>query len=160
MEESGQRAPYPKIIDVRGLKTKKRLFCETLVTLGLWGVFLYLIGFILSFTLWLLGFSLLSHEFYESGNQEFMRLFKNAGWLTTIVLLVTISWSYYNYFVYKIRGERRASRVGICFDKDLADFFKVDPEMLEKVKNYSRVSVVMEGDTIIISESAISEGII
>ncbi|MGB9294223.1 MAG: hypothetical protein WCB64_13010, partial [Desulfobaccales bacterium] len=119
-----------------------------------------LIGFILSFTLWLLGFSLLSHQLYESGNQEFMRLFKNAGWLTTIVVLVTISWSYYNYFLIKIRGERRGSRVGICFDKDLADFFKIDPEMLEKAKNYPRVSVVMEGDTIIISESAISEGII
>jgi hypothetical protein len=63
-----------------------------------------------------------------------MRLFKNAGWLTTIVLLITISWSYYNYFVYKIRGERRGSRVEICFDKDLADFFKVDPEVLEKAK--------------------------
>ena len=160
MAESGQRAPYPKIIDVRGLKTKKRVFWETVLTLGLWGVFLYLIGFIAAFILWLLGLRLLSREIYEMGSPEIVRLFKNAVWVTAIVVLPLLLWSYYNYFLFKIRGERRCSRVGICFDKYLADFFKVDPEMLEKVKNYSRVSVVMEGDTIIISESAISEGII
>jgi len=149
MAESGQRAPYPKIIDVRGLKTKKRVFWETVLTLGLWGVFLYLIGFIAAFILWLLGLRLLSREIYEMGSPEIVRLFKNAVWVTAIVVLPLLLWSYYNYFLFKIRGERRCSRVGICFDKYLADFFKVDPEMLEKVKNYSRVSIVMEGDTII-----------
>ena len=59
--------------------------------------------------------------------------------------------------IFRIRGERRGNRVRVCFDKELADFFKIDPEMLEKVKNFPSVSVVMKEDAILISESAISD---
>jgi hypothetical protein len=89
-------------------------------------------------------------EIYKFGNQEIMGLFRTAGLITAIVLLATLSWSYYNMLLIKIRGERRGTRVRVCFDQELADFFKIDPEMLEKAKNYPRVSVVMEEDTIII----------
>lgn len=157
MEESGQRASYPEIIDEPGLKTKKRVFGETLVTLGFGGVILYLLGFIFTFFLWLFGYNLMRLEIYDLGNQEMVRLFRNALLITAIVVLATLCWSYYNLLIFKIRGERRGSQVRICFDKDLADFFKVDPEMLEKVKNYPRVSVVIEENTIIMRESAISD---
>ncbi len=150
MEKSGQRAPNPEIINEPGLRSKKRVFWETMVTLGLWGGFLYLLEFIFLFTLWVFGFNLIQLEIYKFGKQEIMRLFRTAGLITTIVLLATLSWSYYNMLLIKIRGERRCNRVRICFDHDLADFFKIDPEMLEKAKNYPRVSVVMEEDTIII----------
>lgn len=156
MEKSGQRPPYPEIIDEPGLKTKKRVFGEIVITLGFWGLILYLLEFIITIFLWLFGFNLMHLEIYELGNQEMVRLFKNAGWLTTIVIVATLGWSYYNMLIFKIRGERRGNRVRVCFDQEVADFFKVDPEMLEKVKNFPSVSIVMKEDAILISESAIS----
>jgi poly-beta-1,6-N-acetyl-D-glucosamine biosynthesis protein PgaD len=152
MEESRQRPPYPEVIDEPGLKTKKRVFWESLVTLSFAGVVLYLLGFIITFLLWVFGYHLMHLEIYELGNQEMLRLFKNAGWITACVVLVTLCWSYYNLLIFKIRGERRGRRVAVCFDKDLADFFKIDVEVLEKAKNYPRLSVLQKEGTIIFKE--------
>jgi poly-beta-1,6-N-acetyl-D-glucosamine biosynthesis protein PgaD len=155
VEESGQRPAYPEIIDEPGLKTRKRIFWETIITLGFWGVVLYLLGFLITSILWLFGFHLIHHEIYELGNQEMVRLSKNVGWLTTIVVIGMLFWSYYNYLIVKIRGERRGSRVSVCFDKDMADFCKIDVDVLEKAKNYPRLSILQKENTIIFNESGL-----
>jgi len=81
-----------------------------------------------------------------------VRLSKNLGWLTTIIVIGMLFWSYYNYLIVKIRGERRGSRVSVCFDKDMADFCKIDVNVLEKAKNYPRLSILQKENTIIFNE--------
>jgi len=152
MEKSRQRPPYPEIIDDPSLKTRSRIFWETVVTLGFWGVILYLLQFFLSFLLWVFSVHLMHQEIYELGNPEMLRLFRNAGWLTSIIVLLTILWSYYNLMLFRLRGERRRRQMSICFDKDLASFFKVDLEVLEKSKDYSRLAITQQEDAVLITE--------
>ena len=78
MEESGQRAPYPEVINEKGLRTWKRVFIETSITLGFWGIILYVLTIFITFILWYFGFHVAYHEFYVVGFYEMQRLFTNA----------------------------------------------------------------------------------
>jgi poly-beta-1,6-N-acetyl-D-glucosamine biosynthesis protein PgaD len=149
MGESGQRPSYPEFIDQTGLKSKKRIFVEIFITLGFWGLILYLLWIIITFILWALGFELVySRLIYAVGYQEMLTSLEKAAMVTSIILFLQLIWAYYNYILFKIRGERRTSQVRICFDNDMADFFKVNVDVLEKVKNYSSVSVFQNENNI------------
>ena len=152
MDEPGPRSPYPEIIDIKGLKTKKRVFIETVITLSFWGLILYLLAIFVTFILWLFGLQLFYYDIYAGGFQEMQRLFENALSITTVVLFVLLFWSYYNLLLYKIKGERRRSQAIISFDKDMAKFFKIAPEMLEKMKSCPRINLSIEQDTLIFRE--------
>jgi poly-beta-1,6-N-acetyl-D-glucosamine biosynthesis protein PgaD len=156
MDEPRQRSPYPEIIDIKGLKTKKRVFIETAITLSFWGLILYLLAIFVTFILWLFGLQLVYYEIYVGGFQEMKRLFENALSITTVVLLVLLFWSYYNLVLFKIKGERRGSQAIISFDKDMAKFFKIEPEMLEKMKSCPRINLSIEQDTLIFRETDLS----
>jgi poly-beta-1,6-N-acetyl-D-glucosamine biosynthesis protein PgaD len=153
MDEPRQRSSYPEIIDVKSLRTKKRVFIETAITLTFWGLMLYLLVTFVTFTLWLFGLQLFYYEIYVGGFQEMKRLFENAFSITTVVLLVLLFWSYYNLVLFKIRGERRGRQAIINFDKDMAKFFKIEPEMLEKMKSCPRINLSIEQDTLILRET-------
>ena len=153
MVEPRQRSPYPEIIDIKGLRTKKRVFIETVITLSFWGLILYLITIFVTFILWLFGLQLVYYKIYIGGFQEMRRLFENALSITTVVLLVLLFWSFYNIILFKIRGERRGSRVLISFDEDMAKFFKIEPEILKRIKNRPRVNLSIDQDTIILRET-------
>jgi poly-beta-1,6-N-acetyl-D-glucosamine biosynthesis protein PgaD len=153
MDEPRQRSSYPEIIDIKGLKTKKRVFIETVITLSFWGLILYLLAIFVTFILWLLGLRLVYYEIYVGGFQEMRRLFENALSITTVVVLVLLFWSYYNLVLFKIKGERRVRQALISFDKDMAKFFKIEPEMLEKMKSCPRINLSIEQDTLIFRET-------
>ncbi len=148
MEESRQRDTYPKIIDDSRLKTKKRVFLETSITLGFWGIIGYFFATLITFILWLFGLQLFYYEIYVMGFPEMVRLFQNALRITVIVVLALFAWSYYNIILIKIKGERRKSQARICFDKDMAEFFHIDLDVLERVKNNSRLTILLENNAV------------
>jgi len=153
MEEPGQRSPYPEIIDIKGLKTKKRVFIETAITLTFWGLMLYLLAIFVTFILWLFGLHLFYYEIYIGGFDEMQRLFKNTITISAVVVSILLLWSYYNVLLFKIKGERRNRQVSISFDNDMAKFFKIEPEMLEKMKEFRRLNVCIEQDTLMFRET-------
>lgn len=148
MEESGQRAPYPEVINEKGLRTWKRVIIETSITLGFWGIILYVLTIFITFILWYFGFHVAYHEFYVVGFYEMQRLFTNAIMISAIVTILALLWSYYNVFLIKIKGERRGSQVDICFDNDMANLFHIDPDVLEEIKNCPAISVSFKQDDI------------
>jgi len=148
MEESGQRAPYPEVINEKGLRTWRRVFLETLITLGFLGLILYLLAIFITFALWFFGFHLAYYEFYVVGFYEMQRLFANAITVSLFVVPLSFLWSYYNIFLIKIKGERRGSQVSICFDKDMANFFHIESDVLENIKNCPAISVSFNQDDI------------
>ena len=141
MEESGQRAPYPEVINEKGLITWKRVFIETSITLGFWGIIIYLLTTVITFALWYFGFHWAYYEFYVLGFYEMQRLFNNAITISLIVVILELLWSYYNVLLIKIKGERRGSQVSISFNEDMANFFHIDPDVLEKIKECPAISV-------------------
>jgi poly-beta-1,6-N-acetyl-D-glucosamine biosynthesis protein PgaD len=153
MDEPRQRSAYPEIIDIKGIKSKKRIFIETAITLSFWGLMLYLLTIFITFILWLFGLQLFYYEIYLTGFHEMKRLFDNALTITTVVVVVLLFWSYYNVALFKIKGERRVSRVIVSFDNDMAKFFKIEPEMLEKMKNYPRLNLSIEQDNLTCRET-------
>ena len=144
MGKSGQGVTYPEIIDEIELKTIKRVLIETSITIGFWGLILYLLITFLTFLLWLFGFNLLYSEIYLSGYAEMIGLFEKGGMITGVVIFILFGWSCYNMALIKIKGERRHNQVSICFDKDMAKFFNVDLNVLEEIKNYPSVTVALE----------------
>jgi hypothetical protein len=102
---------------------------------------------IATFVLWYLGIHLAYYEFYVVGFYEMQRLFSNAIILSTVVIVLSLLWSYYNVILIKIKGERRQSQVSICFGKDMANLFHIDPEVLEEISNCPAISVAFhQGD--------------
>jgi poly-beta-1,6-N-acetyl-D-glucosamine biosynthesis protein PgaD len=67
MEESGPRATYPEIINEKRLRTWKRVSIETTITLGFWGIILYLFTIVITFVLWSFGFNMVYYEIYVVG---------------------------------------------------------------------------------------------
>jgi hypothetical protein len=68
--------------------------------------------------------------------------------VTTIVVIASLLWSYYNIILIKIKGDRRGSQVSICFDKDMANLFHIDPDVVEKMKDCPSVSVIFNQNDI------------
>jgi poly-beta-1,6-N-acetyl-D-glucosamine biosynthesis protein PgaD len=155
MEESRQRAPYPEIIDEKGLVSRKRVFTETVITLGFWGIIMYFLAIFITFVLWYFGIKLMYYEIYSVGFQEMQRLFGNAALVTFVVIFLLLCWSWYNIILVKIKGERRRSQVSICFDEDLAKFFHLDHDALEKIKEYPRISVDFQQENLVFTTTAL-----
>jgi hypothetical protein len=61
--------------------------------------------------------------------------------VTTVVMILSLLWSYYNVILIKIKGDRRGSQVSICFNRDMANLYHIKPDVLEKARNYSAISV-------------------
>jgi|WetSurMetagenome_2_1015567.scaffolds.fasta_scaffold98988_3 poly-beta-1,6-N-acetyl-D-glucosamine biosynthesis protein PgaD len=149
MEKSGSRTPYPEVINEKGLRSWKRACIETGITLGFWGLILYLFAIVITFCLWYFGFHLAYYEFYVVGFYEMQRLFANAITVSVVVMALSLLWSYYNVFLIKIKGERRRSQVSISFDEDMAKLFHIAPDMLRKVKDCQVINVSFKQDEII-----------
>lgn len=149
MEEPRQRSTHIEIIDQKGLRSKTRVFIETLVTLGFWGIVLYFVSTFITFILWLVGINLIYSNIFAAGYQEVLKISGDAARITIIIVIILLCWSYYNYFIYKRKGDRRKTRVTICFDKNTAEFFNVDLEVLEEIKNSPYISVLKKQDTLV-----------
>jgi biofilm PGA synthesis protein PgaD len=146
MDEPGQRNPYP-IVDKPEVKSKLRVFSEWTFTTVLWSIYVYLFMPIVTFILWAFGIKILYYELIEqAGFYEFLKVLKGAGQAALIIILVFFLWSYYNYMMFRIRGERRNKQVLLAQDDELAKAYNVDPDFLREAKDHYRFIVKVRKD--------------
>lgn len=147
MEKSGSGAPNPQVIDSWQLKSRTRIFLESIFTVAFWTGFIYLLIPIITLLLWFFGIRIAYAELIGAeGLKELIKLIKNSGFIIFVVSLLLLSWGYYNYFLFRLRGERRNTRVLICFDEDFAARCQLDPEDLRAAKAQSRLVVHLDGE--------------
>ena len=145
MEKSGSRSAYVEIIDQPYLKSSWRYLFEGSITLFFWALWIYWLLPVFTAVLWVLGIRLFYQEIFPQGGlEEFLTLLKDAGIVFLAIIAIIFVWTHYNYLWFLRRGERRNKVVPICLDQDLADFFQVDSEELEKVKKGSGIEVNLE----------------
>jgi poly-beta-1,6-N-acetyl-D-glucosamine biosynthesis protein PgaD len=144
MEKSRSRATNPEIIDSWQFKSWSRILLEGLITLAFWTGFLYLLIPMVTLGLWLFGINIAYTELIgNQGIMELVRILKSSGIIILVITLILLTWSYYNYLLFWIRGERRGSRVMICFDEDFCDRYHLDVQTLQAAKQQPRLSVTL-----------------
>jgi poly-beta-1,6-N-acetyl-D-glucosamine biosynthesis protein PgaD len=149
MEKSGSRASNPEIIDSWRLKSRSRILLESFVTLAFWTGFLYLLIPMVTLLLWIFGFKIAYAELIGAeGLRELVRIIKDSGIIILIITLIIMAWGYYNYLLFRIRGDRRGSRVMICFDEDFANRYHLDLQTLRAAKEEPRLCVTLADEHI------------
>lgn len=142
MEKSRSRSTNPEVIDSWQLKSWSRILLEGFITLAFWTGFLYLLIPIVTLGLWVFGVRIAYTELIgNQGIMELVKILKSSGIIILIVTLILLTWSYYNYLLFRIRGERRGSRVMICFDEDFCGRYHLDVQTLQTAKEQARLSV-------------------
>lgn len=155
MEEPGSRLANPEIIDNGRLKSRFRILLESLLTLTFWTGFLYLLTPLVTIILWAMGFQIAYSQLVGAeGLSVLIKLMAQVGILLFIVGIIIICWGYYNYLIFRIRGERRNSRVLICFDTDFSARYHIDLETLQAAKEEPRLVVTFTDDTLAIQSGA------
>ena len=142
---------YPKIIDRPELKSPFRYLIEGSITLFLWSVWVYWILPVLTVILWFFGVELFHSIFItQAGYIEFIGILKAGGLVVLIISLIMLSWVYYNYFWFLRRGERRNKSVLISLDKDVAEMFNVNIDLLKRAKIQHKIEVDLKDDEVAI----------
>lgn len=142
MAKPRPRSPYYKIIDKAELKTPWRYFLEESITLAFWAIWVYWIYPVLTVLLWVMGVRIIYTELFPTGGfAELISLLKQAGFIFLVIMAIILTWSYYNYLWFLRRGERRDKKVLICYDEDLAKFYKIDANLLREAKKYNQIEV-------------------
>jgi len=122
---------------------------ESFVTLAFWTGFLYLLIPMVTLLLWVFGFKIAYAELIGAeGLKELVKIIKDSGIIIFFITLIIMAWGYYNYLLFRIRGDRRGSRVMICFDEDFASRFHLDLQTLRAAKEEPRLSVTLADDRI------------
>lgn len=135
MEESRPRVTQPEIINISRYKSRTRIVLEGFLTLAFWTGYLYLLTPLVTIALWVFGVQITYSELIGSeALKELMTLIKKGSILFFIITLIIVAWGYYNYLLFRIRGERRNSQVKICFDEDVSAQFHIDLETLQAAK--------------------------
>jgi poly-beta-1,6-N-acetyl-D-glucosamine biosynthesis protein PgaD len=146
MGESGPGPPHPKIINRRDLKSRSRMVMESLITLAFWTSFIYLLIPLVTLCLWMFGVKIAYTELIGNrGLSAFIKIIKNSSTVVFYISLIILGWSYYNYFLFKIRGDRRNTRVMICYDEDFCALYHLDLETLHGAKEQRRLMVTLTG---------------
>ena len=57
--------------------------------------------------------------------------------------LMILSWGYYNYLWFRIRGERRNKQVLVCYDEDFSALYHLDLSTLQAAKKQNRLLVTL-----------------
>jgi poly-beta-1,6-N-acetyl-D-glucosamine biosynthesis protein PgaD len=149
MEESGSRAAYPEIIDRQDLKSSSRMLLESFITVAFWTGYAYLLVPFVTLCLWLFGVHISYTEMIgDQGLAEFVRIIRSGGILVFFITIMILGWSCYNYLLFRFRGERRNSRVMICYDEDFSALYHLDLETLQEAKKQSRLVVSLYGGCI------------
>jgi biofilm PGA synthesis protein PgaD len=144
MEESGSRYPHPEIIDRQDLKSRSRILLESLITLAFWTGFLYLLVPLVTLCLWVFGVKIAYTELIGAkGVAELAKIIRSSGIIIFFVTLIILGWTYYNYLWFRVRGERRNSRVMICYDEDFSALYNLDLQTLQAAKTQNRLVVTL-----------------
>jgi poly-beta-1,6-N-acetyl-D-glucosamine biosynthesis protein PgaD len=147
MEKPGPRPPHHRIIDEPALKSPFRHLLEGSITLFFWALWIYWLLPVFTALLWFFGIRLFYEQIFPQGGiEEMLRLLKDAGIVFLAILAVIFLWTRYNYFWFLRRGERRNKVVAICYDEDLARFFRVDPAALAEAKSHGVLGITLDGE--------------
>lgn len=144
MGKPGSRTTNPEIIDSWRLKSFSRIVLESIITLAFWTGFLYLLVPVVTLGLWVVGVKIAYTELI--GNQgilELVKILKSSGLIIFVITVILLAWSYYNYLLFRVRGERRNSRVSICYDEDLCALSGLDLQTLRAAKEQARLLVAL-----------------
>jgi poly-beta-1,6-N-acetyl-D-glucosamine biosynthesis protein PgaD len=143
--------PPPPIIDKPEFKSPLRYLFEGSFTLALWALWVYWILPIFTLLIWIAGIQLFRYEiFIKGGLEELINILKNGGRIVLFITLIMLGWTYYNYLWFLRRGERRNKSELITFDKDIAQFFNVDVDLLKQLKKQNRIEVKLENGQIVL----------
>ncbi|MGQ9688606.1 MAG: poly-beta-1,6-N-acetyl-D-glucosamine biosynthesis protein PgaD [Desulfobaccales bacterium] len=147
MEKSGSGTSNPEIKDSWRLKSRSRILLESLLTVAFWTGFIYLLLPMITLFLWIFGVRIAYTELIGSqGLLELVKIIKSSVFVIFVVTVLLLSWSYYNYMLFRVRGERRNSRVMICFDEDFAARFHLDPKIIGAAKEERRLEIHLKED--------------
>ncbi|MFZ5800920.1 MAG: poly-beta-1,6-N-acetyl-D-glucosamine biosynthesis protein PgaD [Candidatus Omnitrophota bacterium] len=144
MGKPGPGFSYPEIIDKPELKSPLRHLAEGSLTAFLWALWVYWILPLFTLFLWLAGFRYFFERLFPKDFlSEFVEILKNGGLAILVILTLKLLWINYNYhLIYKKRPERR-KKVIACSDRVLAQYFRLDPRILEKAKRLRRIEVTL-----------------
>jgi poly-beta-1,6-N-acetyl-D-glucosamine biosynthesis protein PgaD len=122
------------IVDRPELKSELRKVAEGSITFLLWLLWSYFILPVINLILWFFGIRLfyievLSREAYR----YFLTFLHKSLWIVLITAAVMLIWILYNYLGYRRRGDRRR-RIKVVRERDIAAYFKVDPDTLRALK--------------------------
>lgn len=155
MEKSGSRASKPEIIDNWRIKSRARILLESFVTLAFWTGFLYLLIPMVTLLLWIFGLKIAYTELIGAeGLMELVKIIKESGIIIFVITLIIMAWGYYNYLLFRLRGDRRGSRVQICFDEDFASRYHLDLQTLQAAKAEPRLCVTLEDEHITVTKAS------
>jgi biofilm PGA synthesis protein PgaD len=145
MDKSGQRAASPKVIVKNNLRSDSRQIVEGFISIFCWVFLIYILLPIITLILWLLGINIFYHQVVvDYGYQTFLILLEDGGLVISSIFVILVGWTYYNYALFRINGERRLTCSSISNDQDIARILNIDVESLEKFKTYHclRVNVL------------------
>ncbi len=158
MDKSRPGNSDPEIIDRPELKSTSRVLVEGTLTSIFWGLFIYWLSPLVTLLLWFFGIKFLHYKLIEEGGLlQFIDVLKRGGVIFLCILVIYLSWIYYNIIMYKIRGERRGSRVSITQDEDFAKFYHLDLDLLERAKAQPRLKVRLREGKLDLKESEVTE---
>lgn len=131
------------IIDKPELKSILRKITEGSITFILWLCWSYFILPLVNLFLWLLGIRLFYREaLSHQGYLYFLEVLQKGGFIIFVITLLIIGWIYYNYLLFKKRGERRKG-TKVINDEEIAALYNIDPNTSNKFKKQSLVKVVI-----------------
>ena len=151
MGKSGQRIAGPKVILKDNLRSNLRQIVEGIISMVCWVFLIYILLPIITLILWLLGFKIFYHQVVLDYNYKaFLTLLGDGGLIVFTIFTILIGWTYYNYALFKIRGERRLNRCFISNDQDAARILNTDVKSVDKFKKCVRLKVNVLDDQYII----------
>ena len=133
------------IVDKPEIKSKLMLYSEWTFTTILWTLYVYLLMPIVTLILWIFGVKIMYVQLFEqSGFTQMLEVIWGGGQIALVIILSFFIWSYYNYLIFRIRGERRNRQVLISQDEELAKAFNINPDLLPEAKEHHRFFVNLE----------------
>jgi biofilm PGA synthesis protein PgaD len=152
MDKSGQRVAIPKVIIKNRLRSKLRQIIEGIISLVCWSLLIYVLLPIFTLILWLFGIQTVYQQVIgEQGYKALLSLLKDGGVIVFVTLTIIINWTYYNYALFKIRGDRRSKCGNISNAGDIACLLDTDVETLEKIKTSCRLEVDLANNQYVIN---------
>jgi poly-beta-1,6-N-acetyl-D-glucosamine biosynthesis protein PgaD len=149
MEKSRPRSSHPEIIDRRDLKSSGRRILESFITLAFWTGFLYLLIPLVTLCLWVFGVHIAYTQLIGAeALTQLLRIIKGGGLMVLSITLLILGWGYYNYLLFRLRGERRNKQTLVCYDEDFAARYHLDLSTLQTAKEQNRLLVSLSGSYI------------
>ncbi len=133
----------PPIIERPELQTWQQRSLYGLVTLLLWGLWMYLWTPLLSLVAWVLGVRFFVVEMLLPTNMTYVQELFIYGQVILLMLVLILAWSHYN--IWRFRGKERRSHQPPLSPADEADWYGIDPKLVEQLRE-TRSAVVHYDD--------------